>query len=121
MKEDLTLLEIVMTYGWAILIAIIVGAALYALGLFNPACYPTFENPECPMYRQSWHMEYVCLESDEIKIIQNPISTDNCPNGYEPAGIHITACNIGEEPHICPEPYLLCKKCIRRQLMEVWR
>ena len=28
-----------MTYGWAILIVIIVGAALYALGIFNPATY----------------------------------------------------------------------------------
>ena len=28
-----------MTYGWAILIVIIVAAALYALGIFNPATY----------------------------------------------------------------------------------
>ncbi len=32
-------MEYLMTYGWAILIVIIVGAALYALGIFNPATY----------------------------------------------------------------------------------
>lgn len=30
-------LEYLMTYGWAILIIVIVGAALFALGVFNPA------------------------------------------------------------------------------------
>ena len=34
-----TAMEYLMTYGWAILIVIIVGAALYALGIFNPAAY----------------------------------------------------------------------------------
>jgi hypothetical protein len=32
-------LEYLMTYGWAILIVIIVGAALYALGVFNPGTF----------------------------------------------------------------------------------
>jgi uncharacterized membrane protein len=32
-------MEYLMTYGWAILIVIIVAAALYALGIFNPATY----------------------------------------------------------------------------------
>ncbi len=32
-------MEYLMTYGWAILIVIIVAAALYALGVFNPATY----------------------------------------------------------------------------------
>jgi hypothetical protein len=31
--------EYLMTYGWAILIIIIVTAALYALGIFNPQTY----------------------------------------------------------------------------------
>ena len=30
-------LEYLMTYGWAILIVIIVGVALYAMGVFNPS------------------------------------------------------------------------------------
>ena len=34
-----TAMEYLMTYGWAILIVIIVGAALYALGIFNPSTY----------------------------------------------------------------------------------
>ena len=36
-----TAMEYLMTYGWAILIVIIVGAALYALGIFNPSTYTT--------------------------------------------------------------------------------
>lgn len=32
-------MEYLMTYGWAILIVIIVAAALYALGIFNPTTY----------------------------------------------------------------------------------
>jgi uncharacterized protein (UPF0333 family) len=32
-------MEYLMTYGWAILIVIIVAAALYMLGVFNPATY----------------------------------------------------------------------------------
>ena len=32
-------MEYLMTYGWAIIIVIIVAAALYALGVFNPSSY----------------------------------------------------------------------------------
>jgi hypothetical protein len=38
-KKGQTAMEYLMTYGWAILIVIIVAAALYALGVFNPATY----------------------------------------------------------------------------------
>jgi uncharacterized protein (UPF0333 family) len=36
-KKAQSALEYLMTYGWAILIIVIVGAALYALGVFNPS------------------------------------------------------------------------------------
>jgi len=39
MKKGQSAMEYLMTYGWAILIVIIVAAALYALGIFNPAMY----------------------------------------------------------------------------------
>ena len=32
-------LEYLMTYGWALLVIVVVGAALYALGVLNPATY----------------------------------------------------------------------------------
>ncbi len=38
-KKAQSAMEYLMTYGWAILIVIIVAAALYALGVFNPATY----------------------------------------------------------------------------------
>ena len=39
MKRGQTALEYLMTYGWAILIVIIVGAALYSLGVFSPGTW----------------------------------------------------------------------------------
>ncbi len=39
MRKGQTAMEYLMTYGWAILIVIIVAGALYALGVFNPATY----------------------------------------------------------------------------------
>ncbi|MCD6591193.1 MAG: hypothetical protein J7K72_04445, partial [Candidatus Aenigmarchaeota archaeon] len=39
MKKGQSAMEYLMTYGWAILIVIIVAAALYALGVFNPATF----------------------------------------------------------------------------------
>ncbi len=43
-----TAMEYLMTYGWAILIVIVVIAALYALGVFTPSggvgCSPCFSN-----------------------------------------------------------------------------
>lgn len=38
-KRAQSALEYLMTYGWAILIIIIVGAALYALGVFSPGTF----------------------------------------------------------------------------------
>jgi hypothetical protein len=38
-KKAQSAMEYLMTYGWAILIVIIVAAALYALGVFNPATF----------------------------------------------------------------------------------
>jgi uncharacterized protein (UPF0333 family) len=38
-KKGQSAMEYLMTYGWAILIVIIVAAALYALGVFNPATF----------------------------------------------------------------------------------
>ncbi len=39
MKKGQSALEYLMTYGWALLIIVVVGAALYALGVLNPATY----------------------------------------------------------------------------------
>jgi hypothetical protein len=38
-KKAQTALEYLLTYGWSILIIIIVGAALYALGVFSPGTF----------------------------------------------------------------------------------
>jgi uncharacterized protein (UPF0333 family) len=40
-KKGQSAMEYLMTYGWAILIVIIVAAVLFSLGVFNPATYTT--------------------------------------------------------------------------------
>ncbi|MCX6816022.1 MAG: hypothetical protein NT120_04190 [Candidatus Aenigmarchaeota archaeon] len=39
MKKGQGALEYLMTYGWALLVIVVVGAALYALGVLNPSTY----------------------------------------------------------------------------------
>ncbi len=39
MKKGQAALEYLMTYGWAILIIVIIGVALYAMGIFNPSTF----------------------------------------------------------------------------------
>ena len=39
MKKGQGAMEYLMTYGWALLVIVIVGAALFALGVLNPATY----------------------------------------------------------------------------------
>jgi hypothetical protein len=39
MRKGQGAMEYLMTYGWALLVIIIVGAALFALGVLNPATY----------------------------------------------------------------------------------
>jgi len=40
-RKGQSAMEYLMTYGWAILIVIIVAAVLYQLGIFNPSTYTT--------------------------------------------------------------------------------
>ena len=44
-------LEYLMTYGWAILIIVIVGAALFALGVFNPSSSSTMSMTEITTFQ----------------------------------------------------------------------
>lgn len=39
MRKGQGAMEYLMTYGWALLVIVIVGAALFALGILNPATY----------------------------------------------------------------------------------
>ncbi len=43
MKKGQSALEYLMTYGWALLILVIVGIALYSLGVFNPKRFASSE------------------------------------------------------------------------------
>lgn len=54
-------LEYLMTYGWALLIVVIVGAALFALGVLNPA---TYQKSACTGFTYFTYQEH-SLQADE--------------------------------------------------------
>ena len=54
-------LEYLMTYGWALLIVVIVGAALYALGVLNPS---TYQKSTCVGFSYFTYQEHA-LQGDE--------------------------------------------------------
>ncbi len=49
-------LEYLMTYGWAILIIVIIGGALYSLGVFNPSTWTSAKRatPFTSVYVKDW-------------------------------------------------------------------
>ncbi len=76
MKKAQAAMEYLMTYGWAILIVIIVAAALIALGVFNPATWTGtratgFPNLGVPS-QGSWSLE---ANGDFNLILKNGLST----------------------------------------------
>ena len=46
-KRSQSALEYMMTYGWAILIIVIVAVILYSMGIFNPSSSITFTSSVC--------------------------------------------------------------------------
>ncbi|NIP40115.1 MAG: hypothetical protein GTN37_00790 [Candidatus Aenigmarchaeota archaeon] len=70
-----------MTYGWAILIVIIVAAALYALGVFNPATYAGsratgFANIGAPA-TGNWKLNTSATDNFELNLKNNLASRLN--------------------------------------------
>lgn len=61
-KDSPTSLEWLMTYGWALLIIVVVGSALYVLGVFNPATYGGGEWEEYCEY-----LENITVENEEAE------------------------------------------------------
>jgi len=68
-------MEILLTYGWAILVVIIVGVVLWQMGIFNPGEYTTLEN-ECKEacdnvsmgYKENYRYDCTCYnESCSLK------------------------------------------------------
>ena len=81
MKKGQSAMEYLMTYGWAILIVIIVAAALYALGVFNPATYAGsratgFANIGAPATGQ-WKLGSTTPDNFELNLKNNLASRLN--------------------------------------------
>ena len=54
MRKGQGAMEYLMTYGWALLVIIIVGAALFALGVLNPA---TYQQRRCTGFQYFTYMD----------------------------------------------------------------
>jgi hypothetical protein len=81
MKKGQSAMEYLMTYGWAILIVIIVAAALYALGVFNPGMYTGaratgFANIGAPATGQ-WKLGATTPDNFELNLKNNLASRLN--------------------------------------------
>jgi hypothetical protein len=108
-------MEYLMTYGWAILIVIIVAAALYALGVFNPATWtgsrPSgFPNIGLPA-AGSWQLTSTAGDTQFQLLLANKMSSrinvtgvavkvgsTDCSNatiGYVPIGAGVGSGSIG--------------------------
>lgn len=85
-------MEYLMTYGWAILIVIVVIAALYLMGVFTPkspggTCSPCFSN-----------FAFVDYVPGQLKLTTQPrdiIIQNVTDDGTEIAGTYLTGCTKG--------------------------
>ena len=65
-RKAQTALEYLMTYGWAILIIIIVGSALYALGVFSPG---TFTGKRSTGFSQFQIVDFKVDTSESVTLV----------------------------------------------------
>ena len=61
-------MEYLMTYGWALLVIIIVGAALFALGVLNPA---TYQQRRCTGFQYMTYMDQKLSATDYTVQVRN--------------------------------------------------
>ena len=70
MRKGQCAMEYLMTYGWALLVIIIVGAALFALGVLNPA---TYQQRRCNGFQYFTYMDQRLTTSDYIIHVRNGV------------------------------------------------
>jgi hypothetical protein len=61
MRKGQGAMEYLMTYGWALLVIIIVGAALFALGVLNPA---TYQSKRCNGFSYFQYIDHVADDTN---------------------------------------------------------
>ncbi|MBM3304262.1 MAG: hypothetical protein FJY76_04125 [Candidatus Aenigmarchaeota archaeon] len=68
MRKGQGAMEYLMTYGWALLVIIIVGAALFALGVLNPA---TYQQRRCTGFQYFTYIDQKLTASDYEVNVRN--------------------------------------------------
>jgi hypothetical protein len=74
MRKGQGAMEYLMTYGWALLVIIIVGAALFALGILNPA---TYQQKRCNGFQYFTYMDQAATEENFTIHLRNGVNDIN--------------------------------------------
>ena len=76
-------LEYLMTYGWAILIVIIIGVALYAMGVFNPGSFVSKSH--------NGLSAFTIIDQKAINATNDTFIVELSPRGHTFSGVSATA------------------------------
>lgn len=87
MRKGQGAMEYLMTYGWALLVIIIVGAALFALGILNPA---TYQQRRCNGFQ---YFTYMDQKADDAFNVTNDEFTIQLRNGVN--DMNISSITVG--------------------------
>jgi len=74
MRKGQGAMEYLMTYGWALLVIIIVGAALFALGILNPA---TYQQKRCNGFQYITYMDQAATTGSYTLHFRNGVNDIN--------------------------------------------
>ena len=74
MRKGQGAMEYLMTYGWALLVIIIVGAALFALGILNPA---TYQQKRCNGLQYFTYMDQAATNTNFTIHLRNGVNDIN--------------------------------------------
>jgi len=74
MKKGQGAMEYLMTYGWALLVIVIVGAALFALGILNPA---TYQQKRCNGFQYFTYIDQAATATNYTLHFRNGVNDIN--------------------------------------------
>ena len=73
-------MEYLMTYGWALLIIVVVGAALFALGILNPS---TYTQSRCTGF------QYFTFQDQKVAVGASTLDMLNGPRDVSVTGLNV--------------------------------
>lgn len=93
MRKGQGAMEYLMTYGWALLVIIIVGAALFALGVLNPA---TYQQKRCNGLQYFTYMDQNLVANGNYTLhVRNGVNKITV-NSIDVGSVSITTPNVND-------------------------